>query len=63
MRTQPLGPSVESLAGPQAVREGCADACAVGACGRSRWGGRWSSLWSQEACERCADMGAVGACE
>eukprot|EP00959_Pyramimonas_sp_CCMP1952_P193906 4054803-Pyramimonas_sp.AAC.1 len=26
-------------------------------CGHSRWGLRWSSLWSHEPCEGCAKMG------
>eukprot|EP00959_Pyramimonas_sp_CCMP1952_P267599 5595153-Pyramimonas_sp.AAC.1 len=36
--------------------EGCADLGAAGACERSRWGLRWSSLWDHGTCEGCADM-------
>ena len=32
-------------------------------CGPCHWGLRWSSLWGCEACDGCAEMGAVVACE
>eukprot|EP00959_Pyramimonas_sp_CCMP1952_P247427 5172285-Pyramimonas_sp.AAC.1 len=62
LRTQPLGQSVELPRGPPAC-EGHANIGAVGACERTRWGRRWSSLRVHESYEGCARLNAVSACE